>query len=1084
MLRYRTSTLIANWGSQKMNRPCRQFAVEPILFGHFRCETTKLDMIPNLRFYTFRVSASQQQSIFLSEQSYLSRSLFRRSRNRQLQRHFSSLVPATVSPISNEDVSRLETKENSLARDEKSVLESYLDSKGIKSRPKDGGNWNVYDPLGWTRGFGQRSKDYNERLKKLACLQQGDEGYYNGDLKKDVEGVTIVRTKEEAKIVLEKLNAAPPNTFHAADTEVMDIDIKNVGPVGNGYVTCVSIFSGPDFDYGLGNGPGTTLWIDNLDDAYGLILEFKEWFENENHLKVWHHYGFDRHCMWNEGIDVKGFGGDTMHMARLLDTSRIGHGGYSLEALTTDMLGRGKVSMKKIFGVPRKRRDGTDSIVVDVPPVEVLQRNPEFREKFILYSCYDAHATWSLREKLEATLRETTWLGGKSLYDYYWMHMRQFGEVLTDMERRGVYVDARDYLAKVEIQARKDREEHAQIFTEWAAKQYPEEKRAHALAMNPASSAQLQTFLFGGSRNPKTNEVTPKVRAFQVPREELSDEAWKAYEEKDKREKEEERQAKTNSDESILTDEAIDELKATAAKQICKKLGLKQSGQKADVQQRLKDYFRDLPSRQRAAEIERDLESLSDQDLRDALASRGLRVRKNQKREKMIEELQRDIETAKILLDSPEADPSDGYSALMAVFDEAAKLDDGSPLSEYVKSKTTKKDPKYVQVEITSLDVGLEPSVYTAGGAPSVTAPVLKKLAGDPASGKYGDAFERLGEEGCRALSSLCAIGSIDTMIANFLTSLQKLADQDSRVHCSLNLNTETGRLSSRNPNLQNQPALEKDKYKIRQAFQASPGNNLIVADYGQLELRILASLTKCKSMISAFESGGDFHSRTAMDMFDYIKEKVEAEEVLLEWDYSEGDPPKPLVKDQFAAERRKAKTLNFSIAYGKTAHGLSKDWGVTQKEAEAMLEKWYNARPEVRDWQQTTKETARNHGITRTIMGRYRHLPEAMSGQLKLLGHAERASINTPIQGGAADIAMMAMNKINSSQKLKHLGWILLLQIHDEVVLEGPEETAEEAFGIVLECMQEPWVYGLNKTEVPLLVDGSFKYKTWYDAK
>jgi DNA polymerase-1 len=101
-----------------------------------------------------------------------------------------------------------------------------------------------------------------------------------------------------------------------------------------------------------------------------------------------------------------------------------------------------------------------------------------------------------------------------------------------------------------------------------------------------------------------------------------------------------------------------------------------------------------------------------------------------------------------------------------------------------------------------------------------------------------------------------------------------------------------------------------------------------------------------------------------------------------------------------------------------------------------------------------------------------------------KLAGQAERASINTPIQGGAADIAMMAMNKINSNQKLKDLGWILLLQIHDEVILEGPEETAEEAFEVVLDCMQEPWCRGLKPTAVPLLVDGSYTHKNWYEAK
>ena len=135
------------------------------------------------------------------------------------------------------------------------------------------------------------------------------------------------------------------------------------------------------------------------------------------------------------------------------------------------------------------------------------------------------------------------------------------------------------------------------------------------------------------------------------------------------------------------------------------------------------------------------------------------------------------------------------------------------------------------------------------------------------------------------------------------------------------------------------------------------------------------------------------------------------------------------------------------------------------------MLDAWYAARPEVLEWQQDTKQYAREKGVTRTLMGRYRQLPEAMGKNRKLLGHAERASINTPIQGGAADVAMMAMIKINDSEKLKKLGWILLLQIHDEVILEGPEETAAEAFEEVLQCMQEPWVYGLKKTDVPLVV-------------
>lgn len=123
------------------------------------------------------------------------------------------------------------------------------------------------------------------------------------------------------------------------------------------------------------------------------------------------------------------------------------------------------------------------------------------------------------------------------------------------------------------------------------------------------------------------------------------------------------------------------------------------------------------------------------------------------------------------------------------------------------------------------------------------------------------------GKEASIAVSKLLESGSIQTLLSTFIVPLQQMADPQSRVHTSLNIGTETGRLSSRRPNLQNQPALEKDKYKIRAAFTAdSPQKQLIVADYGQLELRLLAHITKCKSMIDAFESGGDFHSRTVRE--------------------------------------------------------------------------------------------------------------------------------------------------------------------------------------------------------------------------
>ena len=283
----------------------------------------------------------------------------------------------------------------------------------IKSKPKKGGNWNPKKPIEWSKNFGRRDPEKEKELFQKAQLKPNDEGYFDVSTI-TVPGVTMVRTVEEARIVMKQLmSKESQKAIHACDTEVMDIQLKDVGPVGNGYVTCASIYSGPDFDYGLGDGPGTALWIDNLDDSFGVLQEFKEFFEDERYQTVWHNYGFDRHVMWNEGIDVKGLKGDTMHMARLEDTSRAKYGtgmGYSLEALTGDIVGRRKKPMKEMFGVARLRKDGSAGSLVDVPPVEVLQRDPRFRRNWIVYSAYDAEGTWLLREQLQKRLEKMDWV--------------------------------------------------------------------------------------------------------------------------------------------------------------------------------------------------------------------------------------------------------------------------------------------------------------------------------------------------------------------------------------------------------------------------------------------------------------------------------------------------------------------------------------------------------------------------------------------------------------------------------------------------------------------------------------------------
>lgn len=858
-----------------------------------------------------------------------------------------------------------------------------------------------------------------------------------------VEGVQIVAGRERAREVVRVL-MDNPHVFFACDTEVAEIDLKEVGPIGNGRVTCISIYGGPDLD--CGEGAGKILWVDNMGAAEGTLEEFKVFFESERHKKVWHNYGFDRHVMFNkpdrrddQRIDCKGFGGDTMHMARLWDTSmekRAGEGGFSLEALSLKLLGQKfrKTPMKELFGVAKLKKDGTPGNVFVLPPIDEIQTNPEVRQEFIAYSAYDAQATWLVHQALTRKLKEMPWKDDLSMLDFYEMYYIPFGELLTDMERTGIYVEAKGYLKDVEVQARLDKKRDEEKFLAWATSLQP-----GVAGINPSSSTQIQTFLFGGALNAKTNTPIPETRVFKVER----DEAEVLAE---------------------MKDDVVDEYTNYTAEMLKDKLktmGLKTTGKKADLLARVRG--------EEAPEVGAEFKVMTAEDLKHACQARGLNGDGNK------------ADLVKKLTDDTVM-----QLQLQNEYREAGKGKDDTAGTE---AGSTPKLGKYRDLVIGTL--GLIPMKFTKAGAPAVSIDVLKDLAGDPYDNppRYGRAYKsfgggREGREACEALYALCNMGSVDTMVSNFLQPLQELADENSRVHCSLNLNTETGRLSSRKPNLQNQPALEKDQYKIRAAFRAEEGKALVVADYGQLELRLLAHISECKSMIDAFKSGGCFHSRTAVGMFDYIREAVDKGEVLLEWDYSKGAPPKPLVKDVYGSERRKAKTLNFSIAYGKTAHGLSKDWGVSVKEAEGLVEAWYADRPEVKAWQQRAIANAKRSGFSRTLMGRYRTLPDINSRDRSMVSHSKRAAINTPIQGGAADVAMVAMMKLHQSPVLKDMGWKLLLQIHDEVILEGPEATAKEALAETVRCMEHPWDgVGLKELRVSLAVDAN-SAKTWYEAK
>jgi len=815
--------------------------------------------------------------------------------------------------------------------------------------------------------------------------------------------ITVVRDKKKAAKVLEKLAYYNENTpdggarYWACDTEVMDIDLKTVGPVGNGHVTCISIYGGPDVDFG--DGPGAALWIDNLGDAEGILQEFKGWLEDPAVIKVWHNYGFDRHVVNNEDIDVKGFGGDTMHMARLWDTSRDrmsggvkgGEGGYGygLDDLSRDLIEDErftKVKMKELFGVPRLKRDGSEGKVKDLPAIETIQTNPESRDLWIQYSARDAMATWWICEEITAKLRSMPWVIDNkkmgNLYDFYTLYLKDFGELLTDMESNGIRVDTKGHLRSAEILARAERAKMREQFLVWAEEYCPD-----ARDMNIASPSQLQQFFFGqwemkGEGWDKKPVLIAKVREFKV----------------DKTEEELAFEVAEVESANPYAGKTSPQLK-----DLLRERGLKLTGKKTELVARLLEN--DVSNADTNSDGGGLYGNMPAEELMDVCIARGLSWSKGSVEEERA-------------------------SMLAVLHRDALYVQEVNTAAIESSGKSIDKPKKYREITISTL--GVTPEDFTPSGQPQVSAPVLRKLAGSDVLGPeeeavWGRVYDHFGggEQGkaaCRAIGALAKIGQIDATITNFLVPLQFLVDKDSRIHCSLNLNTETGRLSSRRPNLQNQPALEKDSYKIRDAFVAEEGKSLIVADYGQLELRLLAHITSCESMLHAFDSGGCFHSRTAMGMYPKIKQAVDDGEVLLEWDYSKGQPTSPLVKDTYGSERRKAKTLNFSIAYGKTVHGLANDWGISQEEAEETLQAWYSDRQEVKLWQDNTRDKCKKKGWVRTLMGRYRLLPDAMlpdrdtktrQSNRGRIGHSMRAAINTPIQGSAADVVMMAMIKL-----------------------------------------------------------------------
>lgn len=289
---------------------------------------------------------------------------------------------------------------------------------------------------------------------------------------------------------------------------------------------------------------------------------------------------------------------------------------------------------------------------------------------------------------------------------------------------------------------------------------------------------------------------------------------------------------------------------------------------------------------------------------------------------------------------------------------------------------------------------------------------------------------------------------------STYCDGLLKVIDTDGRIHTRFNqVETRTGRISSLEPNLQNIPIRTDLGREMRKFFIAAPGCRLVDADYSQIELRVLASMAEDQTMIDAFNSGADIHTATAAQVF--------------------GLPPE-MITPQL---RSRAKAVNFGIVYGIGAFSLAKDIGVSNKEAKEYIDSYMHTYQGVATYMQRMIDAAKDTGYATTLFGRRRYLPELAASNHMLRAFGERVARNMPIQGTAADIIKIAMVRVDRRLYAEGMESRLILQVHDELIVEAPEAEAHRALQIVTEEME----HACNMA-VLLRADGKIG-QTWYDA-
>ncbi|MBP7059878.1 MAG: DNA polymerase I, partial [Lachnospiraceae bacterium] len=333
--------------------------------------------------------------------------------------------------------------------------------------------------------------------------------------------------------------------------------------------------------------------------------------------------------------------------------------------------------------------------------------------------------------------------------------------------------------------------------------------------------------------------------------------------------------------------------------------------------------------------------------------------------------------------------------------------------------------------------MGLQGGKKTKSGY-STAADVLKKLAAENP-----------------VVSDIMTYRKYSKLMSTYVEGLGKAVSSDNKVHSTFQQKvTATGRISSTEPNLQNIPIRLELGRKIRKVFHPDEGYIYLDADYSQIELRVLAHMSGDKNLIEAYKEGKDIHRSTASLVFHTPFDEVTS------------------------LQRSRAKAVNFGIVYGISAFGLSEDLGISRGEAKDYIEGYYEAYPDLKKYLEGLVDEARNNGYAVTLLGRRRPLPELKSSNFMQRSFGERVAKNSPIQGTAADIIKIAMVRVHDRLKRENLESRLVLQVHDELLIETKNEELTKVSAILKEEMESAVTLS-----VPLEVDVETG-ETWYDAK